>query len=112
VQRFNKKRRWPSCDKVVVQQSEMQPDLVNGLHGKVEGHELADGLEASHRCADGHASKALPMPQRTHVGRSPSGVALLSARGSGDADPRTISVMGVSMTRFSPNRSSKPLLTL
>ena len=33
-------------------------DLVNGLHGKVERHKLADGLDAAHGCADGNARKA------------------------------------------------------
>lgn len=33
-------------------------DLVDGLHGKVERHELANGLDAAHGCADGNARKA------------------------------------------------------
>jgi hypothetical protein len=33
-------------------------DLVNGLHGKVERHELADRVEASQRRADGQPSEA------------------------------------------------------
>ena len=32
--------------------------MVNGLHGKVEGHELANGLESIHSCASGNAGKA------------------------------------------------------
>ncbi len=35
--------------------------VVDGLHGKVEGHELADGLEAAHGRAARDASK-------THLG--------------------------------------------
>eukprot|EP00053_Salpingoeca_punica_P008562 m.76658 g.76658 ORF g.76658 m.76658 type:complete len:418 (+) comp14651_c0_seq1:227-1480(+) len=31
--------------------------VVDGLHGEVEGHELADRAEAGHGCADGHASE-------------------------------------------------------
>lgn len=33
-------------------------DLVDGLHGKVERHKLANGLDAAHGCADGNARKA------------------------------------------------------
>jgi len=33
-------------------------DVVDGLHGEVEGHELADGLEAGHGGAHGDASDA------------------------------------------------------
>jgi len=32
-------------------------DLVNGLHGEVEGHELADGVEASESGTDGQTAE-------------------------------------------------------
>jgi hypothetical protein len=32
-------------------------DLVNGLHGEVEGHELADGVEASEGGTDGQTAE-------------------------------------------------------
>jgi hypothetical protein len=33
-------------------------DLINGLHGEVEGHELADWVEASEGSANGKTTKA------------------------------------------------------
>lgn len=33
-------------------------DLVNGLHGEVEGHELADGVEASQGGTDCETSES------------------------------------------------------
>jgi len=41
----------------VVSLSGRVDDLVNGLHGEVEGHELADGVEASEGGTDGQTAE-------------------------------------------------------
>ena len=73
-------------------------DLVNGLHGEVECHELAT---TRHRVSDAR----IVLRQASYTGFRPPN-AEPTARPA-----KPISVIGVSTTRFSPNLSSRPLVT-
>jgi hypothetical protein len=74
-------------------------DLVNGLHGEVEGHELA--LVVGQRWARSISPRRL-----LTMGCRPASAAPTVRPAKPD------SVMGESMTLFSPKRSRRPLVTL
>ena len=74
-------------------------NLVDGLHSEVEGHELAtkDRVSSCVFCAQ--------IGVLTYIGRRPAKAAPIAR------PAKPISVMGVSITRFSPNLSRRPLVT-
>lgn len=49
---------WLNTTRHVVGLCSGVDDLVNGLHGKVEGHELADGVQASQGSTDCETSES------------------------------------------------------
>jgi len=75
-------------------------DLIDSLHGEIEGHKLTLRVEGQQ-------------------GRPPAGMSgdlttgCKPARAAPTVNPqKPDSVIGLSMTLFSPNRSSRPLVTL
>ncbi len=78
-------------------------DLINGLHGEIESHELA----LWKACLSQRQQPLDAVGKVRHTtGRSP-------ARAAPTVNPqKPASVIGLSMTRFSPNRSSNPFVTL
>ena len=78
-------------------------DLINGLHGEVEGHEFALGIIVS-AYTDGWWQSWGNSEHTT--GCKPANAAPTVRPAKPD------SVIGLSMTLFSPNRSSSPLVTL
>jgi hypothetical protein len=93
-------RTWDVSSRHVVGLASRVNDLVDSLHGKVEGHEFASLL-----CQFCVSGCDLVPKNDAYTGRKP-------ARAAPTARPaKPISVIGVSTTRFSPNLSNKPFVT-